>query len=353
MSIKGNIRKILFVAFWCVFSAGILVLLIAAMRVKKQELCSGYAIEIKGEEGKHFFIDQKDIADVITSRGSFPVKGKPIKSFDLKKMEESLKKNVWISEAELYFDNANQLQVVIRERQPVARVFTSLGNSFYIDSACTRLPLSDKFAAELPVFTNFPSNADKLSAKDRELLYQVKTLSAIIQKDPFWMSLIAQVDINNNREFELIPSIGNQVVEFGDASDADKKFRRLMIFYKQVIAKAGFGLYERIKVQYAGQVVGVKHADPMSKADSLQAIRNIQKLIEQAQTEQERMLKMDSLNTIRHRTDSDDSNARFFENNTATPSMIPGQSDSVQSGEGKRAGVRVGADEGKRNRNRN
>ena len=325
------------------FSAGMLVLLIAAMRVKKQESCSGFSIHIKGT-GKQFFVDQKDIADVVTSHGTFPVKGKPIKSFDLKKIEENLEKNVWISEAELFFDNANELQVNIRERQPVARIFTSLGNSFYIDSAAIRLPLSDKFSAELPVFTNFPSNAEKLSAKDKELLLQIRKLAEMIRQDPFWMSLIAQVDITASHEFEFIPSIGNQVVEFGDASDMEKKFRRLMVFYKQVVSKTGFNIYERVKVQYEGQVVGVRHAEPVSKADSLLAIRNIQKLIEMAQTEQERMLKMDSLNTIRHRTDSEDANARFFENNTATPSMIPGEGGAgekeKEKGKEKRSGER-------------
>ena len=59
MSISSNIRKILFISFWCVIGAGILVLLIAAMRVKKEKICSGYSIDIKSAS-PDYFLDKKD-----------------------------------------------------------------------------------------------------------------------------------------------------------------------------------------------------------------------------------------------------------------------------------------------------
>jgi cell division protein FtsQ len=55
---------------------------------------------------------------------------------------------------QLFFDNNEVLQVVIDEREPIARIFTVAGNSYYIDSSLERLPLSDKMSARLPVFTN-------------------------------------------------------------------------------------------------------------------------------------------------------------------------------------------------------
>ncbi len=319
MSISSNIRKILFISFWCVIGAGILVLLIAAMRVKKEKICSGYSIDIKSAS-PDYFLDKKDIEAILTSNGNTQLKGRSIKNFDLRKMEELLEKNLWVSDAELFFDNSEALRVKISERQPIARIFTSLGDSYYIDSATVRLPLSDKFSAKLPVFTNFPSNAVRPSAQDKALLKDIKLLAAFIRQDSFWMAQVAQVDITPAREFEIIPAVGNQVIEFGNATDIEKKFRRLLLFYKQVISKTGFTRYERIRVQYAGQIVGVMKETPMSKADSLQAIRNIQKLIEMVQTEQERMMKMDSLNVIDHRSDRDGIQAKLSD----TLSMIPG-----------------------------
>jgi cell division protein FtsQ len=324
MSISSNIRKILFISFWCIIGAGILVLLIAAIRVKKEKVCAGYSIDIKSASSE-YFLDKKDIENILTSNGSIQLKGRTLKNFDLRKMEELLEKNLWVSDAELFFDNGEALRVKISEREPIARIFTSLGDSYYIDSATVRLPLSDKFSAKLPVFTNFPSNAVKPSKQDKALLRDIKLLATHIRKDSFWMAQVAQVDITPSREFEIIPAVGNQVIEFGNAEDIEKKFRRLLIFYKQVISKTGFTKYERIRAQYAGQIVGVMKETPMSKADSLQAIKNIQKLIEMVQTEQERMMRMDSLSVIEHRTDRDGMQAKLSD----TLSMIPGNKPIV------------------------
>ena len=62
MSISGNIRKILFISIWCLVGAGLLVLLIAAIRVKQDKNCAGYNIDIRSA-GELFFIDKKDIDD--------------------------------------------------------------------------------------------------------------------------------------------------------------------------------------------------------------------------------------------------------------------------------------------------
>ena len=320
MSIKGNIKKILFLGFWCVIGAGILVLLVAAMRVKQDKDCAGYNISIKSP-GEHLFIDKKDIENQLTGNGTLLLKGRALKSFDLKKMEESMEKTLWISDAELFFDNNQVLQVNIEERQPVARVFTANGNSFYIDSGSVRLPLSDKLSARLPVFTSFPSERTQFSKADKELLKQIKTISQYISASEFWMAQVAQVDITAARTFEIVPTVGNHIIEFGDATNCDKKFRKLLLFYQQVISQAGFDSYERIKIQYAGQVVAVRQANAISKYDSLQAIKNVQRLINLAQTEQERLIRMDSIEMVnmRHRTDTAEAPAKLAMPDSAIP----------------------------------
>jgi cell division protein FtsQ len=337
MSIKKHIRKILFISFWCLAAAGIMVLLIAAVKSRQQKDCAGYDIEISGPADE-FFIDQKDVEALLTNNGKFSIKGREIQQFDLRKMETSLKNNVWISEAELFFDNDQVLQVRVKERQPIARIFTVGGNSFYIDSAAVRLPLSDKLSARLPVFTGFPSEGIKLNRADSLLMRQIGAMSGYILRDSFSMALVAQVDIRENREMEIIPTIGKQVIEWGDATDYEKKFRRLKLFYTKVLSQTGLDYYERVKVQYSNQVVGVKHAERLSKADSIQAIKNVMALILQAQTEQERLLKMDSITVYKPRA-----HLRSNEQNTALtfdsteiekptiPSAVPEEKDKKEN----------------------
>ena len=104
------------------------------------------------------FIDKKDVVTIIYKRWEGNFKWKTTREFDLQKMEARLERDQWIKDAELFFDNKQVLQVKITEREPIARVITVSGNSFYIDSSCKRLPLSDKVSARVPVFTGFPSD---------------------------------------------------------------------------------------------------------------------------------------------------------------------------------------------------
>jgi cell division protein FtsQ len=191
---------------------------------------------------------------------------------------------VWIRDAQLFFDNNEVLQVKIDERDPLARVFTLSGNSFYIDSNCVRLPLSEKISAKLPVFTNFPADNNRLNKADSALLQQVKQVGMYIKHEPFWMAQITQVDITPERKFEMIPMVGNHVIEFGDGTDFDKKFARLLQFYKLVLSKTGMDRYEKVNVQYDRQVIGVKKGGPLSRVDSLRAARNIQQLMNLSQS---------------------------------------------------------------------
>jgi cell division protein FtsQ len=75
--------------------------------------------------------------------------------------------------------------------------------------------------------------------------------------------------------------VGNHVVKLGNGENIPAKLNRLMVFYKQVLAKTGFDKYKLIDVQYKGQVVASRYAgDP--KVDSVQLRKNVEKLLKQS-----------------------------------------------------------------------
>ncbi len=281
MNTKATIRKILFVMLWVCIGGGMLSLLIAAIGKKNREDCTDYTITIKGTED-NYFIDGDDINKLLKAGAGFQLKGKKISEINLKNLEQLLRNNIWIRKAEMWFDNRNVLHVEVYEREPIARIFTTGGNTFYIDSTERRLPLSDKRSAKVPVFTNF---IDKkvYSAKDSLLLTDVRNIAAYIKNDPFWMSQVAQIDITPERNFELSPVVGNHLIKLGDGKDLDKKFNRLMIFYKQVLAQKGFDSYSTIDVQYSGQVVGTRRGSEKNKVDTVMLKRKVDEMLKQVQ----------------------------------------------------------------------
>ena len=279
MSWKRKIRKIVLLACWCLAGAGLIALTIAAVSKKKEEHCKGYDIIIHGAS-EQLFLDKSDILEMIPAN---TIQNVPVSSLDLRKMEEKIERHPWVREAQLFIDNNGLLKIKVAEREPVARIFTLGGSSYYIDSACEKLPLTDKIAVRLPVFTGFPSESARLNKADRIFMRQIRDMSLFISSDAFWTAQIAQVDITPQRNFEMVPTVGNHIIEFGDGNDIENKFRRLFIFYQQVMSKSGLNGYERVNVQFARQVIGKRSETRLSKFDSLMAVKKIQQLIFAAQ----------------------------------------------------------------------
>jgi cell division protein FtsQ len=301
MSIGENIRKLMLIMLWCVIGAGMLMLLIAAINRNKSKTCKGYRVEIN-DGNQRLYLDQREIANLLTSNGRDKLVGKTILSIDLKHMESLMRSNAWVRDAQLFFDNNETLRVKITERKPVARIFTISGMSFYIDSSGKQLPLPDQMSVRLPVFTGFPGAYINAHGADSGLVQQIKRLSWFIYSDPFWMAEIEQVAITPAKTFEMVPVIGNHTIVFGDGNDIDGKFHRLMIFYKEVSAKAGFDKYSRLDVQYAGQVIGTRRGSGMSRYDSIQALKNIQSLIKSSQQLQADTVKQQNIKPLEHNT---------------------------------------------------
>jgi cell division protein FtsQ len=292
MKKRNTIKNILLTALWVALGGATVFLLVAGVKSKEADNCKGIEINIHGVSN-NFFVDKKDILNSITAMEKTNPVGKSIGSFNLKKMELELEKDVWIKSAELFFDNNEMLQVTVQEREPIARVFTSAGTTFYVDDELTMLPLSEKFSARLPVFTNFPSDKKVLAKADSSLLMEIKIISLAIQKDSFSMAMIEQIDITTQRLFEMIPKIGNQLIVFGDAKDVEAKLGKLKLFYKNIMVKAGWNKYSVINVQYRNQVVAkIKGAEDMA-ADSLRTLQIMQLIAERVQREAG-----DSLRTI-------------------------------------------------------
>ncbi|MEO8110765.1 MAG: hypothetical protein ABI594_12065, partial [Ginsengibacter sp.] len=279
---KYKLNKILTVLVWILLGSGMIVLLVAAITKKNNEHCVKTEVNISGVQN-NFFIDKKDVLDILQKVNEGKLENKPIRNFDLASMESALQKDKWIRKAELFFDNNNVLQVRVSEREPISRIFMESGASFYMDSTLRRLPLSDKFSARLPVFTNFPADVKPSSKKDSSLLKQIKMLSEYIISHPFWMAQVEQIDITPAATFMLVPKLGDQLIDFGNADNYQQKFENLLTFYKQVESKAGWNIYSVIDVKYKGQVIGVRRGAAEIKTDSLRAIQIMKSIIANAQ----------------------------------------------------------------------
>jgi cell division protein FtsQ len=327
---KRTIKKILFVALWVTIGGGMLTLLIAAIGRQKKDHCKDYTIRIKGVK-TNLFVDDKDVLKLLKAAVKGEIKYQPKSSFNLLRIEKAIEKNVWIKDADLYFDNKDVLHISIIEREPIARLFTSRGNSFYIDESENMMPLSDKLSAKVPVFTGFPEKV--ISKRDSALLHDVRSTAGFILHDPFWMAQVAQIDITAERNFEMTPVVGNHTVLLGGGEDIERKFHRLFVFYKNVLSQAGFDKYKTINVQYAGQVIGVKDKQG-TKADTSQLRLNVEKMLRQArevqndsviaarEIKEQKAIQVDPEIAATEKSTTNDNNSKKNTENFADPVLV-------------------------------
>ncbi len=279
MKKKLVIKRILVLAAWLLVIGGITTLLVAANKKQAEHVCKKVNVSIKGS-GEKYFIDKTDILKQLEGAYHGSLLNKPLKSISLVSLEQSLKKNLWIGDAELYFDREDELHVIVEERIPIARVFTAGGRTFYMDSSGHQMPVLDKVGIRVPVITGF-FNGRVSNAKDSALLNDVKKIAWFVYSNEFWNAQVGQVDITPERKFEIIPVIGDHIIRLGDADNLENKMSRVLLFYKRVLNKVGFNKYSAVDVQFDGQVVGVNKG-PVSKIDSIQLQKNIRELLEKS-----------------------------------------------------------------------
>lgn len=275
MTISANhIKKIALIILWLGVATAAVMLLVSGVKQKSTSICQSLHINIHGE-GDHFFIDKSDVVEILRKVHGGKLEGTRVESINTQKMEFELKKDQWIERAELYFDKNNRLFVEIEEKNPIARVFNAEGNSFYLDHKLRQLPLTNRHPVRLPVFTGFPTSTVVMSKADSILLMNIRTMSVHVHKDSFLMAMIEQININAQREFELIPKVGDQLILFGTCKDMEVKFKKLRLFYQQVLPTHGWTKYSKINLKYKDQVVASLRGKEDIKYDSLLTMQMI------------------------------------------------------------------------------
>ena len=249
-------QTILVRVLWSIAGAALIVLFVVAWKAKEEKKCTSIQIELVGENTAALFMDEKEILQIIHEQGV--KEGLPIGAVNLNTLEKYLQTIRWVKNVELFLDNTQSLQVRIEQRTPIARIFTASGNSFYIDKEGLQLPLKQLTVLRLPVFTNFPSDQEKLSKPDSLLLNDVLHFTKAVSTDSFFMAQTAQVNIANNGDFELVPSVGDHIVLIGSVENIEDKLNRLYTFYKKVWVQSGLNAYQVIDCRFDNQIVALK-----------------------------------------------------------------------------------------------
>lgn len=267
--------------------AGILVfLLVAAVRIRNEQTCKGVDIRFTGPDGGKY-VGSSDVAVQMWPGGIPSLKGKPLEDINLSLMESRIEQDPWVQNAELFIDASNHLQVVVDEKQPLARVFNREGQSFYLDEKLEKIPLNRYYTPNLPVFTGLPVKSNGRYKNDSLLLSQVMEIAGAMRSDSLWLAQMEQCAYEPPFGFVMYPLAGDHRILFGGSERAHEKFRNLFVFYTQVLAKEGWNVYRSIDLRFARQVIAIPVHQQKKQTDSV--VINFSRIIQPADTTAEQL----------------------------------------------------------------
>ncbi|MBL4677683.1 MAG: cell division protein FtsQ [Mucilaginibacter sp.] len=255
---KKRIWKPLLIGLGWLVSLSGLVVLMSFIEIKKAELvCKKVKVFIPGNQ---YFIDRQEIDNILGASGKNLV-GRRLENIDIHALENKLRHNPFVEYARVYEDMDGTLQVEVVQRKPMLRIMNRFEQDFYVDEHGMKMPLSQNFTARVLVANGFIDElfANKVDSLHTVLAKDIYKTADFIRKDSLWDAQIAQIYVNENREIELIPRVGNQRILLGNADSLDVRFNNLKVFYKQAVPTVGWEAYKVINIKYFNQVVGVKN----------------------------------------------------------------------------------------------
>ncbi|MBX7108228.1 MAG: hypothetical protein K1X61_06220 [Chitinophagales bacterium] len=260
-----KIKPILVFTFWLLCASGVVTLLGAA--IDKQQHKSFQSIQVSIDEANGvLFLSKDEVMHMLKDDQVNIERKQPVSDVNFGKLERVIENNPYVENAEMFVDANGIIQVNIRQRTPILRVINNRGVGYYLDEHASKMPLSSKFTARVPVATgNIMAGAENSNNNDSVTLQKLYTLAVFINRDTFLTSLIEQVVVNDQHEFELIPSLGNHSILLGDVDELQEKFSKLKIFYRDGLNHVGWNDYSQVNLKYRNEVYCKKRLAPEIK----------------------------------------------------------------------------------------
>ena len=254
------VKKILSILAWVVTAAGLVVLFIFARKnyLEMQLRIEKPTIERTSDTG--FISHTAILNDMNEICGDIKVA-----QVDMPKILNKLDSNPWIENRNVFIDLNGNLNINIKEYEPILRVFSWQGQSIYLTNDGMVLPSSKQYRPFLIIASGFYSfdeisNTYQLSDTTELdcMLLSTLHIAKAIQANNFMKNAVSQIFLTPKNEFELVVRGIDARVIVGDTCQIDDKLKKLEIFTKNKFNTQELNGMKTINLKYKNQVVCTK-----------------------------------------------------------------------------------------------
>jgi cell division protein FtsQ len=245
--------------------AGTITVFVLANKEERKKTIESPAISIH-VDGETFLTEEELITRL--RNAGLLTKSQKNEQLDIRKIERKIASMQEVKEVDVFREIGKNWNIRVVLRKPIARVYNTSNQTFYIDEDGFLMSRSSNHTARVIVFSGYLNDRffkgsltdfiNNDSLKSIKKLDDVFRISNYVCKHPLMYKLIGQVYLERDGDFILIPLVGDQKIVFGTANtdeEVAEKFSRLTTFYEEAISFEGWNNYSEISVKYDGQIV--------------------------------------------------------------------------------------------------
>lgn len=239
---------------WLVVLASLTGVTLMAARFQSEAVITGIEAEVELLETGNNLILPEDFVAMVTKKFG-PMTGLPVDLVDMRSMEDYLKTNPYVRDANVYLGASGKLVLSLHQRLPLMRIVDNNDKHWYIDTDTVLMPVSSHFTARVPLVNgNFPATKNVKQWPVDDLF----RIASVLQDNDFMGSLIDQIYVESDEMIWLIPRFGPSKILVGNTEELEDKADRIQRLYKQALPYKGWDTYTYIDTRIAGQIVAKK-----------------------------------------------------------------------------------------------
>ena len=230
-------------------------------------ICNKVEINIE-DENEHGFLKTAEVKTLLEKKSLYPL-NKRIDEINTREIENILLKTAFVNTAQCYVTTEGHVKLSLTQRTPIVRVKAENGEDYYLDDNGGVMPNS-QYTSDMIIVTG--------QLNKQYACKYISILASTIMADDLWRNQIEQINVLKDRTIEIVPRVGDHVINIGMLPNSrypekrkkivtefvQKQLHRIELFYKYGLSEAGWNKYSYISVEFANQVIctnrdGQKH----------------------------------------------------------------------------------------------
>lgn len=231
-------------------------------------ICNDVVIDMK-ENSSNCFLSKEDVRAKLEQNHIYPLNMR-IDDINTRKIERCLLKTPFVKNAQCYIARNGCVTITVEQKLPLVRVKNDRGEDYYLDKLGNIMSRSN-YSSNLIIITG---NVTRQFAQR-----YLASFVDIIMQDDFWANQIVQINVLKNQEIELIPRVGDHIINIGKipmnknkerreeliSNFTHRQLHRIETFYKYGLSEAGWNKYGYLSFKYFNQVICRRHEELSKK----------------------------------------------------------------------------------------